>query len=157
MARPLWKRHLNPSIVGYRVPSSSGENLRICAVLCILYWTCFVVLPLMTLGDSRVESRSLSRQAPSSKDPGAGCGASRDATMSARSMFFRAMYRLSTVRKHNTLRSDDSSKAEFASNPTHPVSPSLGRVWGWKSHHFYWCEGQQCAVVTTLRCAAVFN
>lgn len=57
------------------------------------------VLPFMTLGDSRVESRSLSRQAPSSTEPGTGCGASRDVTMSARSMFLRAVYRLSTDRK----------------------------------------------------------
>lgn len=59
---------------------------------------CLNVSPLRTLGDSMVESRSLSRQAPSSRDGGTGGGAgpSMDVTMSERSMFFRAVYRLST-------------------------------------------------------------
>lgn len=60
-----------------------------------------IVLPLSTPGDSRVEFLSLSRHAPSSRDVG---GASRDATMSARSMFLRAVCRLSTATKALTVK-----------------------------------------------------
>lgn len=59
-----------------------------------------VVLPLRTLGESRAESRSLSRHAPSSREVG---GASRDDTMSVRSMFLRAACRLSTGREATTM------------------------------------------------------
>lgn len=50
----------------------------------------------MTLGDSRVESRLLKRQAPSSEEQAAGCAASSAATTSTRSMFFRAVHSVST-------------------------------------------------------------
>lgn len=52
----------------------------------------------MTLGDNNVESLSARRQAPSSDNPGPCCGAwpSSEDTISARSMFFRAVYKLST-------------------------------------------------------------
>lgn len=57
------------------------------------------LLPLITLGESRVESRSASLQAPSSEAPASACGwPSTELTMSERSMFLRAPYTLSTDR-----------------------------------------------------------
>lgn len=114
-----WINHLNRSAGadGSRDPPAPGSA---------------VCLPLMMLGDSRVESRLLRRQAPPSSEEQAVCGASRAVTMSERSMFFRAVHRLSTDRR-------TSSASPQTADRTQP-----GPAWPGQVQTYSWPAGPPC-------------